>query len=625
MAVDFPSSPSDGQKLSAADALHVYKSSKGYWKSTPTTSGIQLASLGVTAPADASGSGGLSYNNTTGDFTYTPPVLSAGFGATVYATAADLPLSGNTAGDQAYVTATNRLYLWTGTGWHNIALINTSPTITTGGAATYELATDGTATVITLAATDPEEVPITWSYAVTTGSLGSTATVSQSDNVFTITPSTVEANAGTFSLTFTASDGVNTDTSTSAFTLAFSGDWSSASQQAKIQASDKQASDFFGGAVSISNDGSTAIVGAKNEDPNNQSNAGAAYIFTRSGTTWSQQAKILAGDIGQNDTFGGAVSISSDGDTAIVGSPREGTGGAYAGAAYIFTRSGTTWSQQRKIQASDKQGSDYFGEAVAISSDGDTVIVGAKNEDTGAMDAGSAYIFTRSGTSWPQQAKLQASDRQQSDYFGNSVSLSSDGSTAIVGSYLEDTGGTSAGSVYIFTRSGTTWSQQVKIQSSDIEAGDRFGDKVAISSDGNTAIVGTYFHEDAGEINTGAAYIFTRSGTTWSQQAKIKASDAEDSDNLAISVAISSDGNAVILGASGEDTGGSSAGAAYIFTRSGTTWSQQAKIQSSDVEAGDSFGRAVDISDDASAAIIGALYEDTGDSNVGAAYIFIAG
>ena len=624
MAVDFPTSPEDGDTITSGDSVYTYSSSKGYWLSKSTVSGIQLDSLSVTTTS-ASGSGSVSYNNDTGGFTYVPPVIGAGSTVTVYATAADLPLSGNTAGAQAYVTATNRLYIWTGTGWYNIALINTSPTITTGSSATYTLATDGTATVITLAATDPEEVPITWSYAVTTGSLGSTATVSQSDNVFTITPSTVEANAGTFSLTFTASDGVNTDTSTSAFTLAFSGDWSSASQQAKIQASDKQASDFFGCAVSISNDGSTAIVGARLEDPNNQPSAGAAYIFTRSGTTWSQQAKILAGDIGQQDQFGTTVSISSDGDTAIVGSPREGTGGAYAGAAYIFTRSGTTWSQQRKIQASDKQGNDYFGESVAISSDGDTVIVGAKHEDTGANDAGAAYIFTRSGTTWPQQAKLQASDRQSSDYFGKSVSISSDGDTAIVGSYMEDTGVANAGSAYIFTRSGTTWSQQAKIQASDQASSDNFGDQVAISSDGDTAIVGTYFQEDAGETNTGAAYIFTRSGTTWSQQAKLKASDREDSDNLARSISISSDGNAVILGASGEDTGGSSAGAAYIFTRSGTTWSQTSKIQSSDVEAGDTFGVSVDISDDASAAIIGAQYEDTGDSNVGAAYIFIAG
>ena len=148
---------------------------------------------------------------------------------TVYSAAADLPLTDVDSGSQAYVSATNRLYLWNGTGWYNIALINTNPTITTGGDAEYTLANDGTATVITLVANDPEGVPITWSHAVSTGSLGSTATVSQVDNEFTVTPSSTEADAGTFSLTFTASDGINTATSTSEFTLAFGGasyDWS---------------------------------------------------------------------------------------------------------------------------------------------------------------------------------------------------------------------------------------------------------------------------------------------------------------------------------------------------------------------------------------------------------------
>jgi len=320
MSVDFPASPSDGQKLSAGDALHVYKSSKGYWKSTPTTSGIQLASLGVTAPADASGSGGVSYNNTTGDFTYTPPVLSAGFGATVYATAADLPLSGNTAGDQAYVTATNRLYLWTGTGWHNIALVNTSPTITTGGAATYNLATDGTATVITLAATDPEEVPITWSHSVTAGSLGSSATVSQSGNVFTITPSTDSANAGEFSLTFTASDGVNIATSTSAFTLSFirTNDYSGISSS----------SAFGVGATSMSTSTSTSSLGGTNK-------------------SWQQIAgnstHTIASYTDDNDSDAPWIVVSTVDGTLVKNWRFDGSGTPAAGGHRLVIRSGEGW------------------------------------------------------------------------------------------------------------------------------------------------------------------------------------------------------------------------------------------------------------------------------------------
>lgn len=144
-----------------------------------------------------------------------------GSGVTVYATLAALPLTGVTAGAQAYVTATNRLYLWTGTGWYNIALVNQAPTITAGANATYNLAADGTPTVVTLQGTDPEGLALVWSYEITSGSLGSIATITQNNNVFTITPSTNSANAGTFGITFKASDGINIATSASTITLAF--------------------------------------------------------------------------------------------------------------------------------------------------------------------------------------------------------------------------------------------------------------------------------------------------------------------------------------------------------------------------------------------------------------------
>jgi len=163
-------------------------------------------------------------------------------------------------------------------------------------------------------------------------------------------------------------------------------------EQAKIQASDKEASDVFGTSVSISGDGLTAIVGAPNEDTGG-SNVGAAYIFIRSGTSWTQQAKIQASDAETLDYFGLSVSISSNGNTAIVGARQEDTGVTDAGAAYIFTRSGTTWTETQKIQASDAEASDWFGHSVSISSDGLTGIVGARQEDTGATDAGAAYIF----------------------------------------------------------------------------------------------------------------------------------------------------------------------------------------------------------------------------------------
>ena len=390
-------------------------------------------------------------------------------------------------------------------------------------------------------------------------------------------------------------------------------------EQQKIQASDKGAGYQFGGEVSISGDGNTAIVSAIYQSFG--SDEGSAYIFTRSGTTWTEQQKIKASDKAAGDVFGSSVSISSDGNTAIVGATNEDTGGTDAGAAYIFTRSGTTWTEQQKIQASDKQAYDYFGISVSISGDGNTVIVGADNEDTGGTDAGAAYIFTRSGTTWSQQQKIQANDKAVGDFFGTSVSISSDGNTAIVGATYEDTGDTDAGAAYIFTRSGTTWSQQQKIQASDKEAYDYFGTSVSISGDGNTVIVGAS-SEDTGDTDAGAAYIFTRSGTTWSQQQKIQASDKAAYSYFGGSVSISSDGNTAIVGAINEATVGSYVGVAYIFTRSGTTWTEYTKIQASDKEAYDYFGTSVSISGDGNTVIVGAYAEDTGGTTAGAAYIF---
>jgi len=407
-------------------------------------------------------------------------------------------------------------------------------------------------------------------------------------------------------------------------------------QQQKIQASDKQAGDYFGTSIAISGDGNTAIVGAYQEDAVVGSKtfraAGAAYIFTWSETSssWSEE-KIQASDKSPLDEFGYSVAISSDGNTVIVGAVEY---SGFSSAAYIFTWSETSssWSEQQKIQASDKQAYDQFGESVAISSDGNTAIVGASHEDTGGGNAGAAYIFTWSETSssWSEQQKIQASDKQAYDYFGGSVSISGDGNTVIVGARYEDSKFWSeSGAAYIFTWSETSsnWSEQQKIQASDNQQGDHFGYSVAISGDGNTAIVGA-----RGEGGTGAAYIFTWSGTSWDEQDIIHASDKQAGDGFGNSVSISEDGNTAIVGANYEDAvvGTNTitdTGAAYIFTRSGTSWTQQNKIRASDKQAYDHFGSfdkngGVAISGDGNTAIVGASHEDTGGTNAGAAYIY---
>jgi len=562
-------------------------------------------------------------------------------------------ISSPSAGDMALVTDLNKIFVRKTAGWYLIATVtnqgpqSVSIALSGGGSGTsseYTLADDGstTSSVTGSADPDPEADDLTWSAAAGTstafsatltdggGSVNITtsadtntvlSTISQSSNVFTLTPSssTTAPNGGTFAVTFSVTDGVNTSVdNTTTFTLNFA-TWS---QQQKLTASDAEASDDFGISVSISDDGNTAIIGAQMEDTT-ATNAGSVYIFTRSGTTWSQQAKIQASDAEASDQFGSSVSISDDGNTAIIGAQYEDTTATDAGAAYIFTRSGTTWSQQAKIQASDAETNDYFGFSVSISGDGDTAIVSAYLEDTSGTSAGSAYIFTRSGTTWSQQAKIQASDAAANDYFGWAVSISDDGNTAIIGAWREDTTATDAGAAYIFTRSGTTWSQQAKIQASDAEASDNFGLSVFISGDGDTAIIGAPTEDFSSLTNNGAAYIFTRSGTTWSQQAKIQASDPETGDYFGQSVSVSDDGNTAIVGAHNEDTNGSNAGSAYIWTRSGTTWSQKAKIQASDAEAGDNFGRSVFISGDGNTVIVGADNEDpSSTTDAGAAYIF---
>jgi len=370
-------------------------------------------------------------------------------------------------------------------------------------------------------------------------------------------------------------------------------------QEAKITASDKQQGDVFGYSVSISGDGSYAIVGARWEDTG-ASQSGAAYIFKRTNSSWAQQAKIQASDNGRNHVFGDDVSISKDGFYAIVGAPG-------ADAAYIFKRNTTnsTWAQQTKIQSSDFQAGDKFGTGVSISGDGSYAIVGALGHRTGTPRTGAAYIFNRTDSSWSQQAKIQSSDIQDSDEFGERVSISADGLYVIVGARYEDTGATNTGSAYIFKRTNSSWSQQAKIQGSDRPGGRYFGEDVSISEDGFYAIVGA--------PGANAAYIFKRNTTnsTWAQEAKIQGGDA-----FGYSVSISGDGSYAIVGANAENSG---TGASYVFKRTNSTWAQQNKIQSSDIQGGDNFGWSASISEDGSYAIVGAYAED---ESKGAAYVF---
>jgi hypothetical protein len=280
-------------------------------------------------------------------------------------------------------------------------------------------------------------------------------------------------------------------------------------------AADAGVSDRFGSSAALSGD--TALVGAFLEDPDLGAGpidrAGSAYVFVRSVATWTQQAKLNAGDAEASDWFGRSVALS--GDTALVGASYEdpdlGAGPIdRAGSAYVFVRSGSTWSQQAKLNPADAEAGDHFG-SVALS--GDTALIGAPNEDPdlGAgpiYAAGSAYVFVRNGTTWTEQAKLNAADAEAADDFGFSVALSGD--TTLIGAYESELSGSGARAAYVHVRNGAIWSQQAKLVAADMEEGDGFGDSVAIFD--HIALVGAPVESPdlgSGPIDrAGSVYVF---------------------------------------------------------------------------------------------------------------------
>ena len=377
-------------------------------------------------------------------------------------------------------------------------------------------------------------------------------------------------------------------------------------ERAKAVASDGARHEHFGRSIDI--DGDTTVVGAPLAFPLSQ---GAAYVFTWSGNSWTQQAKLTGDNLDVSYLFGQSVAI--EGDTIVVGALNG------AGEAYVFTRSNDIWTQQSRLTADDGAYQDRFGTSVAI--DGDTVIVGASFATVDANYAqGAAYVFTRSGNNWTQQVKLTADDGIESEHFGGSVAI--DGDTAIVGAHLADVGANSGqGAVYVFTRSGSNWTQQAKLIAADGAASDRFGNSIAIY--GDTIIVGATDADVGGIIDAGAAYIFTGSGSNWTQQAKLTPAGRD-----AFGLSVDIEGDTVIVGAPDTDIGcitylGGIEGTAHIFTRSGNSWTPQNTLVASDrmVDLDPVFGSSVALS--GNMAVVGTIYADVaGNEDQGAAYLY---
>ncbi len=324
-----------------------------------------------------------------------------------------------------------------------------------------------------------------------------------------------------------------------------------------------------------------------------------------------QEVVLTAKDGTANAFFGVSVAMSTDGNTALVGAYGKNT-------AYIFVRTDASWTQQAALVAGDSVAFDQFGFAVALSANGNTALIGAPGRTN---SKGAAYVFLRTGTTWAQQTTplpLLATDGAALDQFGQSVALSADGNTALIGAQKKKVGlNDSEGAAYVFVRSGTTWTEQTapSLLASDGTANENFGVSAALSADGNTALIGAF-----GRSGGGGAYVFVRTGTEWAQQTDppLVASDAAANDRFGFSVALSADGNTALIGAFGRS---GTKGGAYDFVRTGMTWAPLTPhtLTASDTAADDVFGVAVALSGDGNNGLIGA---DGRNKNTGAAYLF---
>jgi hypothetical protein len=383
------------------------------------------------------------------------------------------------------------------------------------------------------------------------------------------------------------------------------------SEVAKLLPADGALEDYFGHAVAVSGD--TAVIGMQYDDDQGE-NSGAAYVFHFDGTTWAQQAKLLPEAGLASDKFGASVAI--DGDTIVVGAVEDDDTAPNAGAAYVFRFEGSGWGQQAKLRASDGAADALFGRCVAIS--GQAVLIGTSGHEPLNQYTGSAYVFRFDGSQWVQEAKLAAADGEPGELVGVTVDL--DGNTAVIGAPHDDVVDRDSGSAYVFHFDGTNWVQQQKLTPADGAKLDLFGGAVAVS--GSTVLVGAprSGEDDYYGGDWGAAYVFHFDGTNWVQQAKLLAWDSSAYDEFGSAVAL--DGETAIIAAPGDDgvAGARNPGSAHVFRFNGQNWIEERKLIASDGAAWDRFGWAVAVGADTT--VVGALRDDDQASNSGSAYVF---
>ena len=430
-------------------------------------------------------------------------------------------------------------------------------------------------------------------------------------------------------------------------------------------------------------DGSSTLVNGIYTDDIGVS--GAVYVYRRVDDAWTFEAYIKASNTGASDEFGVALALSDDGNTLAVGARDEdgtGTGvgavdddgGTDCGAAYVYQRTADVWAFDAYIKANNTGNDDEFGNALALSGDGTVLAVGARLEDSSsnlidgvsnedAMDSGAVYVYRRTAA-WAFEAFIKSGETGPFDEFGNALALNGNGSVLAIGVHLEDSNGigvgtvpndlaTGSGGVYIY-RHAAGWSLDAFIKATNTDREDEFGISVALSSDGSVLAVGAQ-HEDSsgngvgpasdeGALESGAAYIYRFSGGTWRPEAFIKAPNSDANDEFGLALALSRDGSTLAVGSILED-GGSlgvdgpfnedapEAGAVYVYRAVGTSWGFDAYVKSSNTAAEDQFGTSVALSADGRVLAVSAVNEDSDtaaingtpneeSSDSGAVYVF---
>jgi hypothetical protein len=358
--------------------------------------------------------------------------------------------------------------------------------------------------------------------------------------------------------------------------------------------------DGYGRAVAVSANGKVAVVGAFGHS----GAEGKAYVYSSASGRWKLVDELYASVGSSGHQFGESVAISRNGRTIVVGA----TGAERdIGSAYVFNGSQRVWTQTAQLIPSDGGISSLFGASVAVSGDGGTVLVGAPRQHAGQGELGAAYVYSNASGSYQEITDLAAPSGVQSDLFGNAVGLSGDGHTAAIGS----PGRGGRGATFVFDDSSGSWQQRAELTAPGGVTGDEFGGDVAISTTG-TVIAAT---ANARQSLTGVTYVFTGAGSTWSAPVEITASDRSAGDRFGTSVSLSKRGATMAVGAMGRANG---TGAEYVFRLSQGAWAQQVVLTASDAAPGNFYGIASSLTSNGRVLFIGAQ----GNENyTGAAYV----